>query len=194
MINTDSGVLGGEGRIKGTLQQRQLARPLRQLREEAGFTLEEAAPKLEWSTSKLGRIETAQQGVDVHGVLSMLDLYNVGGAQWTEIIDLVRKARKKGWWHAHGIRDQGYLGLEMDAAVVHDYQLAYVPGLPQTEDYMRTLFRDSRRRPTNAEIDRDRDPNRRARLILLRSQRCNAPMSSCTSALLTSSRSKRVGS
>jgi hypothetical protein len=43
----------------------------------------------------------------------------------------------------------------MDAAVVHNYQLAYVPGLLQTEDYMRALFRNSRRHPTDAEIDRD---------------------------------------
>ncbi|MGH3835051.1 MAG: helix-turn-helix domain-containing protein, partial [Pseudonocardiaceae bacterium] len=87
MIGTDD---GGGVRIRGTLQQRQLARTLRRLREESGLSLEEAAPRLDWSTSKLGRIETAQQGVDVHGVRSMLDLYNVGGAQWTEIIDMVR--------------------------------------------------------------------------------------------------------
>ncbi|MGH3777216.1 MAG: helix-turn-helix domain-containing protein [Pseudonocardiaceae bacterium] len=142
-------------RIRGTLQQRQLARTLRRLREESGLSLEEAAPRLDWSTSKLGRIETAQQGVDVHGVRSMLDLYNVGGAQWTEIIDMVREARKKNEWHAYGLGGQGYLRLEMDATVVHNYQLAHVPGLLQTEDYMRTLFRNSRRRPTDAEIDRD---------------------------------------
>lgn len=152
MIGTDDG--GGVG-IKGTLQQRQLARTLRRLREEAGLSLEEAAPKLDWSTSKLGRIETAQQGVDVHGVRSMLDLYNIGGAQWTEIIDMVREARKKSEWHAYGIGAQGYLKLELDATVVHEYQLAYVPGLLQIEDYMRALFRHSRRRPTDAQIDQD---------------------------------------
>jgi Helix-turn-helix domain len=69
MIGADEG--GGVG-IKGTLPQRQLARTLRRLREEAGLTLEEVAPKLDWSTSKLGRIETAENGVDVHGVRSML--------------------------------------------------------------------------------------------------------------------------
>jgi Domain of unknown function (DUF5753)/Helix-turn-helix domain len=152
MIGDDD---GGEVRIKGTLPQRQLARTLRRLREEAGLSLEEAAPQLDWSTSKLGRIETAQQGVDVHGVRSMLDLYNVGGAQWGEIIELCREARKKQEWHAYGISGQGYLMLEMEATVVHNYQLAYVPGLLQTEDYMRTLFRNSRRRPTDAEIDLD---------------------------------------
>ncbi len=147
--------MGGGVVSHGTLRRRQLGRELRRLRERAGLSLEEAAPKLDWSASKLGRIETGQQGVDVHGVRSALDLYDVGGAQWTEIIDMAREARKKVWWHAYGISNQGYFPLEMDAAVVHNYQLGYVPGLLQTEDYMRTLFRKSRRRPTDAEIDRD---------------------------------------
>jgi transcriptional regulator with XRE-family HTH domain len=155
MIGIATGTWRRGVRNGSTLRQRQLARRLRRLREEAGLTLEEAAPKLDWSTSKLGRIETARQGVDVHGVRSMLDLYDVGGENWTELIELVRVARQKAWWHAYGFRDQGYLGLEADAAVVHDYQLAYVPGLLQTTDYMRALFRRSRRRPTDTEIDRD---------------------------------------
>ncbi len=141
-------------RINGTLRQRQLGRELRRLREEAGLTLEVAAPKLDWSTSKLGRIETAQQSVDVHGVRSMLDLYDVGGDAWTEIIELVREARRKDRWHSYGRNGQGYLRLETDATVVHNYELAYVPGLLQTEDYMRTLFRQSWRRHTEADIDR----------------------------------------
>jgi hypothetical protein len=45
------------------------------------------------------------------------------------ILDMVREARKKGEWHAYGIGGQGYLRLELDATVVHNYQLAYVPGL-----------------------------------------------------------------
>lgn len=151
MIGTDD---GGEVRIRGTLQQRQLARALRRLREEAGLSLEEAAPRLDWSTSKLGRIETAQQGVDVHGVRSMLDLYNVGGAQWTEIIELTREAKQKGWWHPYGLSNAGYVALETDATIVYDYQLGYVPGLLQTADYARAVFRGTPPPRSEAEIDR----------------------------------------
>jgi hypothetical protein len=140
-------------RIKGTLQQRRLAKALRRLREDARLSLEEAAPKLDWSASKLGRIETAQQGVDVHGVRSMLDLYNVGGAQWTEIVELTRDARRKGWWHAYGVSNAGFLALETDAAVVYSYQLGNVPGLLQTADYARAVFRGSRPQRTEAELD-----------------------------------------
>lgn len=149
MPTTEVGV-----RIKGTLPQRQLARALRRLWEEAGLSLEEAAPKLDWSASKLSRIENAQQGVDVHWVRSMLDLYDVGGAQWTEIIDLVRATKQKGWWHAYGLGNEGYPALEADAAVVHDYQLGYIPGLLQTADYIRAVSRGTPPPRTEAELDR----------------------------------------
>lgn len=52
----------------GTLRRPRLGRELRRLREDAGLSLEEAAPQLDWSASKLSRIETGSQGVDVHGV------------------------------------------------------------------------------------------------------------------------------
>ena len=83
----------------------------------------------------------------------MLDLYGVGGAQWTEIIGMVREAKQKGWWHAYGLKLAGYPALEADAAVVHVYQLGYVPGLLQTADYARALFRDFRPQRTEAELD-----------------------------------------
>ena len=138
----------------GTLRQRRLGRELRRLREDAGLSLEEAAPQLDWSTSKLSRIETGSQGVDVHGVRSMLDLYDVGGDRWAEIVGLTREARQKGWWHAYGLNNAGYLALEADATAVHAYQLGIVPGLLQTAGYARALFRDFRPQRTDEELDR----------------------------------------
>jgi transcriptional regulator with XRE-family HTH domain len=48
----------------------QLGRALRELREAAGMTIEAAAPRLDWSSSKLSRIENGLQSIDVHGVRS----------------------------------------------------------------------------------------------------------------------------
>jgi transcriptional regulator with XRE-family HTH domain len=122
------------------VRRRQLGRALRELREQARLTVEAAAPLLEWSSSKLSRIENGQQLVDVHGVKSMLDLYDAGGDRWTELIELTRLARQHGWWRAYGLDDSGYVPLEAEATLVRDYTLGYVPGLLQTEDYARALF------------------------------------------------------
>lgn len=134
------------------VRRRQLARQLRVLRERAGLTLEAAAPKLDWSTSKLSRIENAQQQVDVHGVRSMLDLYRVVGDDWEEILDLCRESRQKGWWRAYGLGDDSYVGFENEATAVSDYTLAYVPGLLQTAEYARAIIRSAEGRVTRARL------------------------------------------
>jgi hypothetical protein len=92
--------------------------------------------------------------VDVHGVRSMLDLYQVGGAQWTEILDLTREAKQKGWWHAYGVSNAGFLALETDAAVVYDYQLDPVPGLLQSAGptWLHTVARAGERGEAQTEL------------------------------------------
>ena len=135
--------------------RRILGKRLRRLRESAGHTLQSAAPHLDWSVSKLSRIETAQQQVDVHGVRSMLDLYDAGGDQWTETVELTREARRRGWWRVHGMGDTSYVGFEAAAEQVQQYAVGYVPGLLQTADYARALFEHSVVPRTAKDVDRE---------------------------------------
>lgn len=135
--------------------RRILGRRLRLMREQAGHTLDSAAPLLDWSTSKLARIETAQQIVDVHGVRSMLDLYDVGGGEWGALVELTRAARQNGWWRGYGIGDNSYVGYESAAVEVQEYAAGFPPGLLQTPAYSRTLFEASPARRTPAELDRE---------------------------------------
>lgn len=131
---------GGLVRNGSLVRKRMLGRRLRELREEAGLTLEVAAPALDWSTSTLSRIETGQQAPNVHGVRSMLDLYGAGGQVWEELVTLTREVRQKGWWRAYGLGDNGYVGFENEATTVLDYTIDYIPGLLQTADYSRALI------------------------------------------------------
>jgi transcriptional regulator with XRE-family HTH domain len=137
------------------VRRRQLARTLRELRVHAGLTIEAAAPLLDFSASKLSRIENAHQGVDVHIVRSMLDLFDVRGDQWGEILDLTREASTKGWWRAYGLDDKGYVPLEAEASTVRDFTVTYVPGLLQTADYARALFEAALRRRSSQVMERD---------------------------------------
>ena len=137
------------------IRRRQLARTLRDLRQKAGMTIETAAPLLDFSPSKLSRIENAHQGVDVHAVRSMMDIFGVGGERWGEIVELTREANAKGWWRAYGLDDHCYVPLEAEASRVCDFTVNYVPGLLQTADYARALFASSLRWRTPATLDRD---------------------------------------
>jgi transcriptional regulator with XRE-family HTH domain len=143
-------VAGPNGAVVRRLQ---LGRILRELREEAGLSLEVAAPALDWSSSKLSRIENGRQGVDVHGVRTMMDIYGVGGPQWDELLDLTRSVSEKGWWRAFGLDDKGYVPLEAEATLVREATAAYVPGLLQTEAYARAVFTIGIQPRSEADLD-----------------------------------------
>ncbi|MGI5130344.1 DUF5753 domain-containing protein [Pseudonocardia sp. CA-107938] len=129
------------GTSRGNVRRRVLGRRLRLMREDAGFTLDWAAPKLYCSVSKLARIEAGQQGIDPHLVKSMLDLYDVGGDRWTETLQLAAEARKRPWWAQYRLGgDFGYVQFETDAEHVHDFAPGFIPGLLQTRDYARIMF------------------------------------------------------
>jgi transcriptional regulator with XRE-family HTH domain len=134
------------------LRKRRLARRLRQLREEARLTLTEAAPKLDKTKSALSRIEKGETNADVHLIRTMMDLYD---RQVPELLELAREAAEPGWWTAYGIRNRGYIGMETDAAAANEVTLMYVPGLLQTEDYMRALFTSSVRKRTPKEFENE---------------------------------------
>jgi transcriptional regulator with XRE-family HTH domain len=123
------------------VRRRVLGKQLRQLREQAGLTLEEAAPKLHFSVSKLSRVENAQVVIDIHWVKSMLDVYDAGGARWTELLELAEEANQPGWWQAYGLGNNSYIAFETEATRVLDFTVTYVPGLLQTADYARALMR-----------------------------------------------------
>lgn len=120
-----------------TFRRRRLARRLRQMREQAGLTLEEAARRLDKTRSSLGRIETGQSRADVHLARSMMDFYDIYDP---ELLDLVREANRPGWWTKYGIDDRGFVSAETEASALLEFTLIHIPGLLQTEAYMRALF------------------------------------------------------
>lgn len=134
-----------------TLRRLRLARRLRELREQAGLTLAEAARRLDKTRSSLGRVEQGKTRADVHLVRTMMDIYDIRD---DSLLDLAREAAKKGWSHAYGVRDRGYIDLETEASDVLDLQLLHIPGLLQTEAYMRVLF-SSRKGRTPLQVDKD---------------------------------------
>jgi transcriptional regulator with XRE-family HTH domain len=115
------------------------------MREQAGLTLEEAGAKLDKTKSSLGRIEMGTTKADVHLIRSMMDIYDHYDP---DLLDLVREANRPGWWTKYNIDDLGYISMETEASTVLEFSLMNIPGLLQTEGYMRAVFatRNMRRR------------------------------------------------
>jgi transcriptional regulator with XRE-family HTH domain len=136
------------------VRRRRLAAELRRLREAAEMTIDDVAERLECSASKISRIETGQVGVTPRDARDMLELYHVSGEPLEGLVQLARDARKKGWWHAYSeVFSGAFVGLEAEAATLRSYQALLVPGLLQTEDYMRPVFRAARPDATESEIE-----------------------------------------
>ncbi len=151
-----------------TLRGRRLAMELQRRREATSMSREEVARQLEWSTSTLFRIETGRSRPQPGNVRTLLELYGVTGPERDGLIQLTRDARQPGWWHS--FRDvlpnpyEVYIGLEAGAASIRNFEPIVVPGLLQTGDYARAMFRNGPR-----ELDRD-EVERRVELRLTRQE------------------------
>jgi transcriptional regulator with XRE-family HTH domain len=137
-----------------TVRRRRLAARLRELRENANLTIDEVGDKLECSASKISRIETGHVGVTPRDVRDMLEVYGVDDDEREALVQLAREARKKGWWHAYNeVFTGSFVGLESDASFLHTHQALLVPGLLQTEAYMRAVHRAIRPDVSEADVE-----------------------------------------
>lgn len=127
-----------------TVRTRRLTGELRRLRDQAGMTWGEVYEPMGWSESKMYRIENDKSRVLPRDVKRLLTLYGVEGEEFDALMELARKATEKGWWHEYGEAlptwFQFYVGLEDAASSLRDYQASLIPGLLQTEDYMRAIM------------------------------------------------------
>jgi transcriptional regulator with XRE-family HTH domain len=128
-----------------SVRARQLAAELRRLRDAALLTGEEAAALLEWSPSKISRIETAQTPASLADLRRLLDAYKVTGTQRERLEQLAQSASQRGWWDAYadtlGPQYAALIALEAEAESIRWYSPILVPGLLQTESYAREVIR-----------------------------------------------------
>jgi transcriptional regulator with XRE-family HTH domain len=154
-----------------TVPRRQLGRYLRELRNRQRMTVKRAAEEMEWSETKIWRVENGQTSLRSHDVETMCRIY-AAPADLTEALKaLAKETKAKGWWHAYGdvIPEwlDVYIGLEEAASQVSTYQPELVPGLLQTEDYARSVIKEDNPGVDDDEIDR-RVHVRIARQMLVR--------------------------
>jgi Domain of unknown function (DUF5753)/Helix-turn-helix domain len=132
---------------------------LHRLRETAGITPEQAAYEIRGSRSKISRMENGRVRFKARDVTDLLTLYGITDAKTREgLVALVRQANAPGWWSKYGdiMADwfEAYLGLESAASVIRTFELQFVHGLFQTEDYARAVTRLGNTAAPAEEIDR----------------------------------------
>jgi transcriptional regulator with XRE-family HTH domain len=136
-----------------------LGAQLRRLREARGITREEAAGAIRATHSKISRLERGRSGARQRDVADLLSLYGVTDETGREeLLALARQASAPGWWQQYSdILPRWfelYIGLERAAAVIRTYEVQFVHGLMQTEDYARAVILIANAHASAAEVDR----------------------------------------
>jgi Domain of unknown function (DUF5753) len=100
---------------------------------------------MDWSLSKVIRIEAGSVGISTTDLKALLAYYGVDDPdRINELLELARAARQRSWWS--GYRDVAspalfqLIGYEEASNIVRSFEPLLVPGLLQTEDYARAVI------------------------------------------------------
>lgn len=137
-----------------------LGSQLRRLRESRGVTREAAGYSIRASESKISRMELGRVGFKARDVADLLTLYGVtDDAEREPLLALARDSSIAGWWHSYSdvlpSWFQTYVGLEGAASEIGTYEVQFVHGLLQTEDYAHAVVTSGHRAElTHEEVER----------------------------------------
>lgn len=140
----------------------QLGSELRQLRLSAGIKGAQVVKKLIWSPSKLTRLETGENTVvEPSDVVALCSIYRADLETTDRLQSYAAVTKtKKDWWLSPNYRPvigpglKAFLDLEATSVAVQTYQAEFIPGLLQTEAYVRVVHRWAHASLSADDVDR----------------------------------------
>ena len=142
-----------------TVRRMLVGAKLRRLRTDLGLTRDHAGQAIRASEWKIHRLENGQVGFKDRDIIDLLGLYQVTDpAEVAEFLTLAREANTPGWWQHYGdvlpTWFRTYVDLEQAATLIRTYEGQFVPGLLQTDDYMRAVVRGAHLEESGEEVGR----------------------------------------
>jgi DNA-binding XRE family transcriptional regulator len=142
-----------------TVRRMLVGSQLRRLRTEAAITREQAGQAIRASAWKIHRLENGQVGFKERDIIDLLRLYGVTDpGEVASLVTLAREANEPGWWQVYGdLLPQwfrAFVDLESAATLIRTYEGQLVPGLLQTEDYMRAVIGGAHLDQSPEEVER----------------------------------------
>jgi transcriptional regulator with XRE-family HTH domain len=126
--------------------KRRLLKELKHLRSDAGFTQKDVAEAMDWSPSKVIRIEAGSVSVSTTDLRALLAHYGVTDpAAVEEYVATAKSARKRSWSEFRDVVTPvtaTFYGYEASAWIIRSFEPQLVPGLLQAEEYTRAILRD----------------------------------------------------
>ncbi|MFI2072558.1 MULTISPECIES: helix-turn-helix domain-containing protein [Streptomyces] len=133
-------------RNNSTARQLRLGVELRKLRERAGVSSTEAGRLLGTSQAQISNIEAGRVGVSAERVRAMARNYSCTHMELVDALASMAVERSRGWWWEYqGTLPAGLLDLaeaERHATCLRVAQAITIPGLLQTPEHARAIFRE----------------------------------------------------
>ncbi len=131
--------------LSPAVTRRRLRTELRRARLDVGLTQEHVAQAMDWSLSKLIRIENGTNGISTNDLKALVQLYGITDEKRiAELLSLARASRERSWWSTYpGIPKtlSELIEYESAAYISRHYEDLVIPGLLQTADYARASTR-----------------------------------------------------
>lgn len=128
----------------GSLVRRwRLGKQLREMREAAGKSQDDAAAYLGVKRPTISRIENGRHSILPRNVRFLCQLYQVGAPQVDMLVRQAEESNERGWWVSYSDTMpnwfETYVGFEADAQEIRTYESELVPGLLQVPSYVRAI-------------------------------------------------------
>jgi hypothetical protein len=122
-----------------------LGAQLRRLREQSGVTRDDAGYHIRASGSKISRMELGRVSFKERDVTDLLEFYGINDPTEREkLVQLTKEANATPWYQKFQdvVPDwfHVFVGLEEAAQLIRVYEVQFVPGLLQTEEYARSVI------------------------------------------------------
>ncbi|MBC7269554.1 MAG: helix-turn-helix transcriptional regulator [Streptomyces sp.] len=130
-----------------TARRIRIGTELRRLRERAGMTAAEAARALGTTPGQLSNIESNRFGISADRVHALAHIYDCTDQALVDALAAMAADRTRGWWEEY--RDTlpprllDLAELEHHATALRVTQVINIPGLLQTPEHARALFRQA---------------------------------------------------
>ncbi|WP_217168844.1 helix-turn-helix transcriptional regulator [Streptomyces sp. AC512_CC834] len=132
-------------RSNPTARQVRLGAELRKLREATGMKAREVAAFLNSTSAQMSQVELGISGVSGERVRRLAAHYGCGDEAFIDALVSLAGERSHGWWDDYrGVLPQVNMDVaeaEHHATFLREVVVTHVPGLLQTPDYARAVFR-----------------------------------------------------
>ncbi|BCY05218.1 helix-turn-helix transcriptional regulator [Actinoplanes sp. L3-i22] len=160
-----------------TVARRRVRLALREARERADLTQAQVAEEMEWSLSKVIRIENGDVSISQNDLRPLLGMLGIRDKEQVNALiadtRIARTRQRKLWFQNPEFREnltdatRKLIEYEHEASQIRSYSVYYVPGPLQTSEYAKALMTRFEDELTADQIDRRIEARRLRRESLL---------------------------